>query len=210
MADRDQRLPVRLGESSADAEVAGVVDGRLGPERAALFEVLLDLRGAEMDLDRRLHSAVEDLGVKPARGPAVDAPAEHDRGLVGATERELVGQRPLKPGAPGRRPIEHPGVGDLQLPERERMPVPALAVLDGSAARAARPASAQSTPARRPEAYADLRHPSGVERQPRARTRMPRRNGDHWAGRPAARPDTCDLEGGCGLSAIPEPGNAVR
>ena len=51
MADGDERLPVGLGQSSADAEVAGVVDGRLGSERAALFEVLLDLRGAVVNLD---------------------------------------------------------------------------------------------------------------------------------------------------------------
>ena len=56
MADRDQRLPVLLGEAAADAEVAGVVDGRLGSERAALFEVLLDLGGAVVHLDRGLHA----------------------------------------------------------------------------------------------------------------------------------------------------------
>ena len=103
--------------------------GRLGPQRAALFEVLLDLRGAVVDLDRRLDTAVEDLGVEPARGLAVHAPAEDDRGLVGPSERELVGDRRLKPGAPGGRPIEHAGVGDLQLPERERVPVPTMAIL---------------------------------------------------------------------------------
>jgi hypothetical protein len=44
MADRDERLPAFPGQTAADTEVAGVVDGRLGPQRAALFEVLLDLR----------------------------------------------------------------------------------------------------------------------------------------------------------------------
>src|SRR4051812_26877536 len=43
LADRDQLLP-RLGrERPFDAEVVGVVDGRLGPQRAAVLEVLLDL-----------------------------------------------------------------------------------------------------------------------------------------------------------------------
>ena len=40
--DIDERVTVGVGEHPADGEVAGVVDGRLGPERAALFEVLLD------------------------------------------------------------------------------------------------------------------------------------------------------------------------
>ena len=103
--------------------------GRLGPERAAFFEVLLDLRGAEVDLDRRLHSVVEDLGVEPARGLPGHAPAEDDRGLVGPSERELIGDRLLEPGAPGGGPIERAGVGDLELAERERVPIPVSAVL---------------------------------------------------------------------------------
>ena len=70
VADLDQRLPVLLGESPADTEVAGVVDGRFGSERAALFEVLLDLGRAIVHLDRRRDALVEDLGVKPAGGLA--------------------------------------------------------------------------------------------------------------------------------------------
>ena len=43
VADVDQRLPVGVGEQPTDAEVAGVVDGRLGSEGAGFFVVLLDL-----------------------------------------------------------------------------------------------------------------------------------------------------------------------
>src|ERR671914_116025 len=50
------------GAQAADAEVVGVVDGCLGPQRAALLEVLLDLGGALVDLDRGLDTAVEDAG----------------------------------------------------------------------------------------------------------------------------------------------------
>jgi hypothetical protein len=62
MSDVDQRVPVLVGEEPADPEVAGVVDPRLGSQRAAFFEVLLDLRRAVIDLDRRLGPTVEDLG----------------------------------------------------------------------------------------------------------------------------------------------------
>ena len=58
MADLNERVPVVGGEQAADAEVARVVDRRLGPERAAFFEVLLDLGGPVVDLDRRLDAAV--------------------------------------------------------------------------------------------------------------------------------------------------------
>jgi hypothetical protein len=70
MADRDQRLPVGFGEAAADAEIAGVVDGRLGSEPAPLLEVLLDPRRAVVNLDRGLGPFVENLGVKPAGGLA--------------------------------------------------------------------------------------------------------------------------------------------
>jgi hypothetical protein len=43
VADLQQRIPVGFGEQASDPEVAGVVDGRLGSERTAFFEVLLDL-----------------------------------------------------------------------------------------------------------------------------------------------------------------------
>ena len=61
VADRDERLPVLLGQAPADAEVAGVVDGRLGAERSALSEVLLDLRRAVVNLDRRLYPLLKIL-----------------------------------------------------------------------------------------------------------------------------------------------------
>ena len=60
-----------------------------------------------MHLDRRLHALVEDLGVKPARRLSRDAAAEHEGDLVRATERELVGQRALKPRAARGGAVEH-------------------------------------------------------------------------------------------------------
>ena len=78
-----------------------------------------------------LDAAVEDLGVKPARGSAVDTAPEDDRGLVGPSERELIRERLLEPRAARDRPVEHAGIGDLQLAERERVVVAALAILRG-------------------------------------------------------------------------------
>ena len=41
MTDGDERLPVLLGKAAADHEIAGVVDGRLSAQGAAIFEVPL-------------------------------------------------------------------------------------------------------------------------------------------------------------------------
>jgi hypothetical protein len=129
VADLDQCIPVVLGEAAADAEVVRVVDGRLGPERAAFLEVLLDLAGAVVDLDRGLDADVEDLGVKAARRATGHAAPEHDGDLVGAPERELVRERTLKPRAARRRAVKDARVGELQLPERELVAIPAPAIL---------------------------------------------------------------------------------
>jgi len=45
-----------------------------------------------VNLDRRLHAPGRRSWCETARGLAGDAPAEHDRHLVGAPERQLVGQ----------------------------------------------------------------------------------------------------------------------
>jgi hypothetical protein len=57
--DPDERSPVGLAEQTADGEVVAVVDRRLGAQRAALLEVLLDLGGAVVDLDPALDAAVD-------------------------------------------------------------------------------------------------------------------------------------------------------
>jgi hypothetical protein len=43
IADLSELLPGVGGQGAVDAEVVGVVDGRLGSERPAFLEVLLDL-----------------------------------------------------------------------------------------------------------------------------------------------------------------------
>jgi hypothetical protein len=54
VADAGQRQPVGRVQGSADAEVAWVVDDRLGHERASVLEVPLDLREpSEIGADQR-------------------------------------------------------------------------------------------------------------------------------------------------------------
>src|SRR5437868_11631049 len=53
--------------SDLDAEVAGVVDGGLGPQRLAFLVVLLDFRVLVVDVQRRDHALGEDPGAEPDR-----------------------------------------------------------------------------------------------------------------------------------------------
>ena len=71
-----------------------------------LIEVLLDLGGAALDLDRGLHALVEDPGVKPAGRLAGDALAERDRDPIGPAECQLGCQGALKPRPTSRWTIE--------------------------------------------------------------------------------------------------------
>ena len=116
---------------TADAEVVGVVDGRLGSERAAFLEVLLDLGVLVVRLDLRLGAAMNDAGAEPSRGAGDDLAAERDLHVVGAPERELVGDHQLEPVAARGRLVEHAGVGDLELADRERVAVAAQSILGG-------------------------------------------------------------------------------
>jgi hypothetical protein len=93
-----------------------------------VVEVLLDLGAAVVDLQRRLDAGGDHAGVEAARGLARDAPAEHDRDPVGAPQRELVAQRLFEPLAARQRPVEDPGVGQLELAEGELVAVAAAAL----------------------------------------------------------------------------------
>lgn len=88
-----------------------------------------------MDLDRRLHADVEDLGVKPPWRATVHASGEHDRDPVRAAERELIGDRALKPCSAGGGAVEHARVGDLELTERQLVAIAAVNILGSERAR---------------------------------------------------------------------------
>jgi hypothetical protein len=68
---------------------------------ASFLEILLDLAALVVSLDLRLDAALDDAGAKPSWGGAADLAPEDDLHLVGAPERQLIGQQLLKPGAAG-------------------------------------------------------------------------------------------------------------
>ena len=65
-ADLPQRGQV--AQSTADAEVAAVIDGRLGTEGLTLFVVLLDLRVLVVHVQARGDPFGEHPGAEPSRG----------------------------------------------------------------------------------------------------------------------------------------------
>jgi hypothetical protein len=75
-------------------EVAGVVDGGLGAQRAALLVVLLDGGVLVVHVQARCYPGGGDPGAEPARGvlfaAVVDASGEHEADVVGAAQVEVV------------------------------------------------------------------------------------------------------------------------
>src|SRR5512135_2884327 len=66
----------QVGQPFADAEVARVVDRRLGPQGAAFLVILLDPRVLVVDVQRRRHPLGEHAGPEPARRPPGDPSVE--------------------------------------------------------------------------------------------------------------------------------------
>jgi hypothetical protein len=107
----------------ADAEVAGVVDGRLGAERSSFLVVLLDLGVFVVEVQARGDPAGQHAGAEPAGGlvaAAGDDPAVEDHAdVVGASDVEVVADDLLEEDASGCRPVEHLGEGELGLQDRD-------------------------------------------------------------------------------------------
>src|SRR5258708_36195443 len=103
-------------ESLADAEVvAGVVDGRLSPQRFPFLVVLLYFRMLVVDVQGGDHALGDDPGAEPARrggGPRAEgAAAEDEPRLVRAAEGQAVADDLLAEGPPGHRRIARLGPG---------------------------------------------------------------------------------------------------
>ena len=134
LAGPAQSPPVFGVERLAQLEVGGVVDGGLDAQRLSLLEVGLGAGGLVADLDPRPRTRRDDLGAERSRrlvvAPQLEAPVEHDADLVGAAEVDVVADGGLEPGSAGGGPVEHRGVGDLDLAHRER-PAVAGAMVGG-------------------------------------------------------------------------------
>ena len=91
-----------------------------------------------MGLDVGIDAAGDDLGGETARGRALaggdDVSVEHQADLVGPAQVEMVLDGRLEPGPSEVGAVEHGGVGDLHLADRERPVEPRGAIRRGERA----------------------------------------------------------------------------
>ena len=124
--DLDERGQVL--QAPADAEVVGVVDGRLGAQRPIELPVLLDLRAAVLDLERWLGSGTEDASPEGRSPVAQDAVLEEELQPLRPAQVELIGDDRLEEGPAMGWTVEDLGAADLELEDGELVAVARLDV----------------------------------------------------------------------------------
>lgn len=117
----------QVGQPFADPEVAGVVDGGLGPQRDPALVVLPDRGVLVVDVQARGDSLGDDSGAEPARGGPRslpdDPPVEDQPDLVRAADVEVVPDHLLEEDPPAHRLVQHLGEGELRLQDRHLVAV---------------------------------------------------------------------------------------
>ena len=106
--------------------------------------------------DLRVDVGGDHLGAEGARGAPVDPPAEDQRHLLRLAHIEVVADELFEERPPSRRPVKHPGVGDLELAERQLLDISGAQVLTGQRGRQPPlPAPEEALHRARPEPIAD-------------------------------------------------------
>jgi hypothetical protein len=100
-----------------------------------LLEVLLYAAGLVVAADLRVDPFGDDPGAKRAPGLGGDPPVEDQRHRLRAANVEVVADELLEERPPGRGPVEHPGVGDLELTKGQLVDVAGTEVLAGQRGR---------------------------------------------------------------------------
>jgi len=120
-----------MAQCPANAEVAGVIDGGLGAQGAALLVVLLDAGALVVEMKGRIDLPGEDPGAKAAWRAGGDTPAEDELYGVGAAQVDVVPDGFLKEAAAGQGAVEDLGEADLELEDGKLMSIAGPTVFGG-------------------------------------------------------------------------------
>ena len=109
-------------ESFATTEVDRPIDGGFGSEGSSVFEVLLDVRELEVDMDGRGDVFGDDAGpIAKGRGwvSFIQLSRKQEADTVRATEIEMVSDDLFEEEASMKRSVENLSEADLHLPDGE-------------------------------------------------------------------------------------------
>src|ERR1700752_1412371 len=96
-----------------------------------LLEILFDSAGAVVAVDLRIDSLRDDLGAPGARGAPAYAPVEDQRHRLRPAHVKVIADELFEKRPPGRRPVKHLGVGDLELAKRQLVDIPGAQIPAG-------------------------------------------------------------------------------
>src|SRR5487761_648952 len=119
IANRPKGSPIVRADTTADSEIAGVADHRLGSEGASLLQILLDATGLVAAADLGVDALSKDFGREgpPLSGLPFALEKEHD--MLRPTDVKVVADQSLEEGAPRLWAVEHARVCNLKLPHRQ-------------------------------------------------------------------------------------------
>jgi hypothetical protein len=102
-------------QAGFDIEVGGLVDHRFDPQRAAVFEVLLDAGVLVAKVDPDVGAGGEDPGLVGMLGRPAQVSGEHERDLLGTADPDVVLHEGFEEAARATRSVEHECPGHLDL-----------------------------------------------------------------------------------------------
>ncbi len=109
----------QVGQPFPDAEIAGVVDGRLGAKGDSFLVVLLHAGGLVLDVQGRRDTVGEHPGPEPAgcrvAAPVLDPAIEYEADPVGAADVEVLADDFFEEHPARQGPVQDLGQGELGL-----------------------------------------------------------------------------------------------
>jgi hypothetical protein len=134
-SDPAKSPPVVGVEGLVHGEIVGVVHSGFHSEGSAFFQVGLGLGGAVVDLQLGGDVSGDDFGGEAPRGlelgPIEDSAVDDQGDLVGSAQVQVAADGGLEPGPGPAGLVEHGGVGDFQLSDREGPLEAGSAVVEG-------------------------------------------------------------------------------
>ena len=114
-----------------DTEVACVVDGGFGAQRASFLVVLLDARVLVVDVQRGDHAVGDHSRTKLARSATGDPAIENQLHLIGPSDIQVLANHFFEEDASADRAVQDLGQRELRLQDGELVPVTGLPVWPG-------------------------------------------------------------------------------
>src|SRR5215469_22182 len=123
LANGPKGTPVLHADTAPDTEVIHIADNGFGTQGPSLFEILLDPRRLVVTAQGGIDTPGDDASTKCSGRARANPSTKDQRDLIRAADIQVIADHAFKPHPACRRPVEHVGVGNFELPKRHLIPV---------------------------------------------------------------------------------------